>query len=90
MKRDFLIKYLEGEGCYPAEDHHSDVSELWINCINSESCYIPFEDELALTTYCHIIYELKVDPPVEYDADYHVYVGWRENQLKMEQPKSKN
>lgn len=79
MKRDYLIEYITGEGCYTDEEDQCDIGELWHNCINGETCFIPFDEDLATMTYCHIIYELKIDPPVEFDADYHVYVGFRES-----------
>ena len=82
MKRKFLTDYLYECGCNPDEDEDSHVSELWRNCINGETCYIPFDEDLVLTTYCHVLYELKVDPPEGYESDYDVYSGWRNNQLK--------
>ncbi len=90
MKREFLTRYLTDEGCYTDEDDICvGIGELWHNCINGETCYIPFDEDLVLTTYCHIIYELRVDPPLEYDADYHVYLGFREKHLKkVDKPKS--
>ncbi len=41
-------------------------------------CLVPFEDELTIMTWGHIIYELRLDPPLEHDADYHVYQGFRQ------------
>ena len=82
MTRNFLIVHLTENDCYPDDFCDSEVSQLWHNAINGESCYVPYEDELVLTTYCHIIYELKIDPPLQYDADYDVYSSFRERELK--------
>lgn len=80
MTRGELIIHLTNQDCYPDAECDSEVSQLWHNAINGESCYIPFADELAVTTWCHILYELRIPPPLEYDAFYDVYVGWRETQ----------
>lgn len=61
MNRGYFINHLIDEGCYPDEFCESDVSQLWHNSINGQICYVPYEEELSLTTYCHIIYELKID-----------------------------
>lgn len=85
MTRGYLINHLINNECYPDElCDVPDVSQLWHNGINGEMCYVPYADELALTTYCHIFYELKVDPPTEhgYDSDYAVYASFRETRLK--------
>ena len=84
MEREYLISYLEGEGCFPDEADNSPVGQLWHNCINGEFCYIPYEDELVLSTYCHVLYELKIPPPVEYDSDYYVYEGFRNHILQKQ------
>ncbi len=78
MTREYLIDYLRGEGCYPDEDTDYIVGEMWTNCINFEMCLVPFDNELSIMTWGHIIYELRLDPPLEFDADYHVYQGFRE------------
>lgn len=78
MTRDFLTEYLTGEGCYKDEEFESPLGELWRNCVNGEICFIPNDEVLQLTTYCHIIYELRVTPPVEYDSDQYVYEGFRQ------------
>lgn len=80
MKRGYLVTYLDLEGCY-TEPENGDLfeeGELWHNGENNEVCHIPFDEELDVMTYCHIFYELKVDSPLEYDADYHVYCGFRD------------
>lgn len=85
MVRGYLINHLQEQGCYPEDEHNnSDVAELWVNCITGDICYVPHEKELSLMTYCHIIFELKIDPPLEngYESDFHVYVGWKEHTLK--------
>jgi hypothetical protein len=64
---------------------HSDVAQLWHNGINGHVCYVPHEDELSLFTWGHIIYELRVDPPLQYDSDYYVYQGWREGAYRQQQ-----
>lgn len=86
MTRQYLIDYLDSEGCCPVEGSETIAGELWRNCINGEFCNVPFDDPLEMTTYCHILYELKVAPPVDadYDSNYYVYVGWREHQLKLQ------
>lgn len=84
MNRGYLTNHLMNNECSPIEELDvEDVSQMWKNNINGEMCYIPYEDELALTTYCHIFYELKVDPPTEYgyDSDYAIYTSFREKQL---------
>lgn len=82
MEREYLTTYLKNEGCYPDTDgEKNDVSELWTNCINSETCFIPFDKRMNLTTYCQVFYELKVAPPFEYESDYAVYLVWREHDL---------
>ncbi len=82
MDRGFFINHLINSECYPDTDCDSEVSQLWINGINGEGCYVPCVDDLSLTTWCHIVYELRIDPPLEFDDDYHVYLGFRE-QLKI-------
>lgn len=79
MTRNYLINHLIEQDCFPDEECDSTVAQLWHNGINGEVCYVPYEEELDLTTYCHIIYELRIDPPLEYDADYHVYLGFRQH-----------
>jgi hypothetical protein len=94
MTRYELVEHLYSQDCEPDADNDSEVAELWRNLINGEVCYVPYEDVLALTTYCHIFYELKIDPPLEngYDSDYAVYVSFREMTLVQtgeNEPKSK-
>jgi hypothetical protein len=87
MTRGYLVNHLINYECYPDEDCDvPGVGQLWHNALNREACFVPYEDELALTTYCHIIYELKVDPPLEcgYDSDYAVYISFRDVQLKQQ------
>jgi hypothetical protein len=78
MTREYLINFLIEEGCHSDDEGSNGVSELWCNCINGETCYVPHEPILKLTTYCHIFYELRVGPPPEYDSDYAVYSSFRE------------
>ncbi len=79
MTRGYLINHLIEKDCYPDEECDSTVSQLWRNGANV--CYVPYEDEFTLTTYCHIFYELKIEPPLEYDADYDVYTSFRKHRL---------
>lgn len=78
MTRNEFVVHLTTQDCYPDEECDSDISQLWRNGINGEECYVPYVEELSTMTWCHIVYELKIDPPLESDAYYHVYVGWRE------------
>ncbi len=87
MERTYLIKHLEEQGCYTNGEAIENVGEIWYNCINGELCNIPFAEHLEVPTYCHVIYQLRIDPPREngYDSDYDVYVGFKEHQrLKAE------
>lgn len=79
IARSYLTAYITQEDCYPDENCDSEVSQLWINALNGEVCYIPYEEELSVTTYCHILYELKVNPQQEFDSFYHVYSSFREH-----------
>lgn len=87
MDRGYFINHLIEQECYPDEGCDSDVSQLWHNAINGEACYVPREDNLSIMTWGHIVYELGITPPLQFDADYHVYVGWREGQYKDSQKK---
>lgn len=78
MTRNYLVVYLTENECFPDNDCDSEVAQLWHNAINGETCYIPYLDELDLNTYCHILYELRVDPPLEYDSNYYVYSSFRQ------------
>ncbi len=79
MTRNEFIIHLTNNDCYPDDECDSDVSQLWHNGLNGEECYVPYVDELSVTAWCHIVYELKIDPPLQYDAFYHVYAVWRES-----------
>lgn len=84
MTRGYCINHLINMECYPEDDYDvPGVAQLWRNALNGETCFVPYEEELVLTTYCHIFYELKVDPPFEmgYDSEYAVYTSFREVQL---------
>jgi hypothetical protein len=83
MNRGYFINHLIENDCYPDEDCDSNVSQLWINAINGESCYIPCEDELTVMTWGHIVFELRIDPPLKFDANYHVYQGFRDQLTKQ-------
>jgi hypothetical protein len=80
MTRAFLIEHLISEGCYT--ESNNDIGEFWINCVNGSTCHIPYRENLQLTTYCHIIYELKIIPPAKYESDYEVYLHFRTDQLE--------
>lgn len=93
MNRSLFVDHLYNQDCVPDEHCDAQESQLWKNLINGEVCYVPYEDELEVMTWGHIVYELKIDPPLAYDSDYHIYVGWREVHYKayidaVEQPKS--
>ncbi|WP_295233872.1 hypothetical protein [Sediminibacterium sp.] len=77
MTRGELTHHLIENECYPDDEVECEVSQLWINAINGESCYVPCEEELSVNTFCHVIYELGIQPPLEYDSFYAVYVGFR-------------
>lgn len=77
MTRDHLIIHLIEKDCFPDGECDSEVAQIWLNGNNNQMCYVPYEDELSLTTYCHIFYELKIDPPLEYEDDYYVYTSFR-------------
>jgi hypothetical protein len=85
MTRNELVNHLTFNDCYPDEECDSDVAQLWHNGINGHICFVPCEDELSLFTWAHIIYELRIDPPLQYDSDYYVYQGWREGAYKQQQ-----
>jgi hypothetical protein len=88
MTRNEFVVHLTDNDCYPDEQCDSEVSQLWHNAINGNFCYVPCEEELSITTWAHIVYELKIDPPLQYDADYHVYLGFRDQfTAKKEQEK---
>lgn len=82
MTRNEFVCHLTQNDCYPDETCDSEVSQLWHHAINGNVCYVPYEDELTIPTWGHIIYELKIDPPLHRDADYHVYVSFREHLAK--------
>lgn len=85
MNRGYLINHLINHECYPDDAYDfPGIAQLWRNGINGEMCFVPYEDELFLMTYCHIFYELKVDPPLEngYDSDYAVYISFVPQKVK--------
>jgi hypothetical protein len=82
VTRSYLVHHLIENDCYPDEECDSEVSQLWHNAVNGESCYVPYEDELILTTYCHIFYELRIPPPLDFDADFDIYTSFREVHFK--------
>ena len=85
MTRGYLTTYLTTQDCAPVpEFDFPGIGQMWKNEISGDVCFVPYEDDLALTTYCHIFYELKVDPPQDrgYDSDYAVYTSFRDFQLK--------
>lgn len=77
MTRNEFINHLYDNDCFPDETFESDEGQMWVNEINREMCVVPYVDVLSISTWCHVIYELRIDPPLKYDADYHVYLGWR-------------
>lgn len=80
MTRDFCVYYLTTQECYPDDTCDVEgVGQLWRHGTNGHVCFVPYDEELVLGTYCHIFYELKVDPPQEngYDSDYAVYSSFR-------------
>jgi hypothetical protein len=82
VTRSEFIIHLIDQDCYPDEECDSEVGQLWHCGISGQSCYVPYVDELAVPTWCHIVYELRIDPPHKYDAFYHVYLSWRDVQYK--------
>lgn len=89
MNRGYLINYLIENDCYPDEEYDvPEVSQLWHNAINGHMCYIPYEEDLAVTTYCIVFFELKVEPPREhgYDSDYAVFISFRQQEIAPEIP----
>lgn len=89
MTRNELIVHLTTQECYSDEECDSEYGQLWHNAINGQVCYVPYKDELALSTWAHVIYELRIDPPLQYDSFYHVYQGWRDGPYKKEMMKEK-
>lgn len=78
MTRGEFTNHLINEGCYPDDECESELHQLWHNSVNGQVCNVPQEETLTILTWAHIVYELKIDPPLNRDADYHVYQGWRE------------
>lgn len=87
MNRNFFTNYLVGENCHPDETDQTKDSQLWYNLITGDSVYIPYAEELKITAWGHIIDMLHVAPPVEFDADYHVYEGFRDQAAAIVQSK---
>lgn len=88
MNRGYLTNHLINNDCYPDEDYDvPGVGQLWHNAINGQMCYVPYVDELSVTSYCQIFYELKVDPPLEhgYDSDYAVFTSFRQQLIKSDE-----
>ncbi|PSR54113.1 hypothetical protein AHMF7605_11585 [Adhaeribacter arboris] len=83
MTRNYFINHLIEQECYPDEECNSEISQLWHNAISGDVCYVPLDEELEIPTWCHIIFELGVNPPIEFDSDYHVYCTFREDHLKQ-------
>ena len=81
MTRDYCIHHLINCDCFHVYewDVH-EVGEWWQHAINGQGCFVPLNEELALMTYCHIFYELRIDPPLVdgYDSDYAVYSSFRD------------
>lgn len=89
MTRYEFINHLYDQDCYPDEEGETEYNQLWHNAINGYVCNVPKEEYFKVRTWTHIVYELKIDPPHKYDADYHVYLGWREGPYKDEMMKQK-
>lgn len=86
MTRDYFIHHLINCDCYPDDTYDvPGVAQMWRNGINGEMCTVPYEDELTVPTWGHIVYELKIDPPLHdgHDSDYAVYSSFRETRLKQ-------
>lgn len=79
MNRGEFIMHLIDNECYPDNECDSKIAQLWHNAVNGLIAYVPCDDELEINTWCHIVCELKIDPPLEHDAYYHVYLGFREH-----------
>ena len=73
--------HLYDNDCYPDEEFQSDFVELWKNGVNGEVCTVPLDEELALMTWGHIVYQLGIPPPINCDDEYHVYVSFHESKL---------
>jgi hypothetical protein len=84
MIRSSFISHLEDEGCFHDEDFIYEYGQMYRNSINGEFCVVPYEDPLEVTTFCHIIHELRIDPPLEVDSFYHVYQGFRSKLNEIE------
>lgn len=83
MNRGYLINHLINQECYPDEEWSDPTAgQLWRNAINGHVCYVPYDEELAIMTWCHAIAELKILPPLEFDADYDVYCSWKNGPYK--------
>lgn len=78
MTRNEFIAHLIDNDCFPDETFESEDGQMWVNDINHEMCFVPYDETLSIITWCHVVFELRIDPPLQYDADYHVYLGWRE------------
>lgn len=88
MTRNEFIIHLTDQECYPDTECDSNVSQLWHCGITGESCYIPYEEYLSIITWGHIVDELRIQPPRQYDADYDVYATFRDHH-KMRTVKTK-
>jgi hypothetical protein len=85
MTRNELVVHLTNCGCYPDDSFVSEVGQLWINAESGDICIVPNEEYLTVTTWAHIVYELRIDPPLDRDSDYYVYQSWRESAYKEQQ-----
>jgi len=81
MLRTELILHLTNHDCYPLPEHDvPGVAQCWRNAINGHEAYVSYDDDLALNTWGMIIYELRIDPPLNngHDSDYAVFTSFRE------------
>ena len=84
MTRGEFVNHLINQDCYPDDECESDLHQLWHNSINGHVCNVPKEENLTIPTWAQIVYELKIDPPLDRDSDYYVYRGWWEAEYKKE------
>lgn len=78
-----FIEYLIDQGCGKIPEGSSDEGDYFRNCLNGELCFVDKVDRFSIPTLCHIICELGIAPPYEFEDDYEIYKTFRTERLKI-------